>query len=45
MVADCQESPRKKLCVLIVWMVLFMSVTMKTVWSKPADSSHGLGCL
>ena len=24
---------------LIVWMVLFMSVTMKCVWSKPADSS------
>ena len=29
-----------KLWVLIVWMVMFMSVTMKCVRSKPADSSH-----
>ncbi len=45
MVADCQEGPWKR-ALLIVWMVLFMSVTMKCVWSKPADSSQycGSGC-
>ncbi len=49
MLADCQEGPWKKALftknVLIVWMVLFMSVTMKSVWSKLADSSQCIDTL